>query len=296
MASALVVTVIWWGLEEVCIKYLLVLKHCTIKEAAILGTGPHWQVGETVQSVKGLLHEHVDQSLGPQHSGKADCGGAQHPFSAGQLENENPWSSLASSCTWTDELQAQWKILPQKLRQTHDRYPPLASTHAHMCIHTCIHLFANKPMFTHISTDTKSLLVALIVCSLFLFSQELQDRCGQHCQCLVFQTSIVLILSKTRPEEQGSAEWNLLLNTCTHAHMHTHALIGRWVGDSSLLSKGRCCPLETHSKLYPVRSQNAGWQHFPPLLCPEQMYEQSDVFGIILRKCDHSFDLTQTIL
>lgn len=142
--------------------------------------------------------------------------------------NEDLWSSLASSCTFMGELQAQWKILSRKLRQTHDRYPPLASTHAHMCIYTCMHLFANKPTFTHTSTDTNSSLVALIVCSLFLFSQEPQDRCGQHCQCLEFQTSIILVYSKTRPEEQGSAEWNLLLNACTRACMHTRALIGRW--------------------------------------------------------------------
>lgn len=246
MVSALVLTVIWWGLEEVCIKYLLVLKQCTMKEAAILGTGTHWEVGEMVQSVKGLLHQQVDRSLGPQHSGgKADCVGTHHPLSAVELEkwasvelpvltvlwswrNEDLWRSLASSCTLMGELQAQWKILSWKLRQTHDRYPPLASTHAHMCIYTCTPLFANKPTFTHTSTDTNSSLVALIVCSLFLFSQEPQDRCGQHCQCLEFQTSIILILSKTRPEEQGSTEWNLLLNACTHACMHTHALIGRW--------------------------------------------------------------------
>lgn len=86
MVSALVVTVIWWGLEEVCIKYLLVLKQYTIKEAAILGTGTRREVGEMVQSVKGLLHQHMDRSLGPQHSdGKADCGGTHHPLTAVEL-------------------------------------------------------------------------------------------------------------------------------------------------------------------------------------------------------------------
>lgn len=92
MVSALVLTVIWWGLEEVCIKYLLVLKQCTMKEAAILGTGTHWEVGEMVQSVKGLLHQQVDRSLGPQHSGgKADCVGTHHPLSAVELEK---WASV----------------------------------------------------------------------------------------------------------------------------------------------------------------------------------------------------------
>lgn len=87
MTSALVFTVIWWGLEEVSVRYLLILKQCTIKEAAILGTGTHWEVCEVAQSVK-----HVDWSLGPQHSGgKADCGGTYHPLDAVQLEK---WGSV----------------------------------------------------------------------------------------------------------------------------------------------------------------------------------------------------------